>query len=910
MAKRLKDLEGWEILVTDQNGKIIEEAKRGRSHRGQTIERISLKRKSDGITLTRGDSIKVRNDKITKRTPDDYFYRFIQDIKLNTMNNVVEVWVFDYVNWTVVQPVEFYIDTNPKVMELNESSSFYSRMFENEVDKDELYLSLEPSEIYLVNFLSKINIVGEKSLVKISEVDKVCKYICAANFAKYSPFIYEKEVEAIKDLSFKEVEEHFKNILFPPEIEQEDENETARKSPMKRGRGRPKRIDSPHKIELPLDPSSESESESESEPEPEPEVSLSEEFRDPEMVSDEEEQNKSESDGDLIESSNDEEDLIDDFDDEEFAKPVRKRGRPRSATPKVKKTKRDRAVAKDAKVKKVKKVYYIAPTIKKFTKLNVVRAKKKYTPFSKKYNSINEIPNLTTTPGFYQQSKEDVFNQLETKLETKKKHDVVETIFSKVKKQLYSSHGKEMIVQSKDFDDIIPGRENEFASIYLSIYSAIESGSATTVYIAGTPGVGKTLTVREVMKEISKSAINDELPSFSYVEINGLKMVKPTDSYEVLWNSISGERLTWGAAMESLEFYFNKVPQEKKRTMVVLLDELDALVTKGQDIMYNFFNWTTYENAKLIVIAVANTMDLPERQLGNKVSSRIGFTRIMFSGYNHDELKAIIDFRLKGLNNSFFYVDTKTGSAHLMDMDDEDSDRFSITMPATMKRVQLRMSEDAIEIASRKVASVSGDARRALKVCKRAVEIAEQYYMNKHGYGYDGDAVEEDEVEEEAVEDEIDSKKNEDSADIQTVHINHVMKALNETINSQSVNFISGLSFTCKLFLFALLNLSKKTGLQEQSLGDIIDEIKNLIEVNGNNKFIMNLQDMIFAKGIPNNYEQLRMISWEYLMNELIESGLIIRQTMRNERISCVRLNISTEDVKHALYQDETLKSL
>src|ERR1700741_181022 len=33
---------------------------------------------------------------------------------------------------------------------------------------------------------------------------------------------------------------------------------------------------------------------------------------------------------------------------------------------------------------------------------------------------------------------------------------------------------------------------------------------------------------------------------------------------------------------------------------------------------------------------------------------------------------------------------------------------------------------DAIQFASRKVAAVSGDARRALDICRRAVEIAEQ----------------------------------------------------------------------------------------------------------------------------------------------------------------------------------------
>jgi origin recognition complex subunit 1 len=42
------------------------------------------------------------------------------------------------------------------------------------------------------------------------------------------------------------------------------------------------------------------------------------------------------------------------------------------------------------------------------------------------------------------------------------------------------------------------------------------------------------------------------------------------------------------------------------------MDELDLLVTAKQTVMYNFF------------VAVANTMDLPERMLSNKISSRLG----------------------------------------------------------------------------------------------------------------------------------------------------------------------------------------------------------------------------------------------------------------------------------------------
>lgn len=898
MAEKLKDMKGWKILITDQNGNIVEDEKRSRSRRDQRIERIVIERCSDGLRLTRGDSVKVRNTKPSKKTPDAFLFRFISDIKLNTLNNVLEIWVFEFVKRNKIDPYTFYKDVNPKVLELNETSEFYSRMFEDEVGQDELFLTLEPSEILLSNFVSKINIVQDKGLVKDPATDLVCRYLCDANFIKYATLDYNKETVCIQDMYFKAIEEHFKNILFP--TQPKHDNSTKQKlSPAKS-----KKITKKYNMELSISSSSESELESDVDND----ISSSEEFKDSESntsidhFSSEEED--SDEDEDSMEEESEDGSMEEEIDNEKPSNVIRKRGRPKTLNTRSKYVKRTK------KPKKIQTEFFI----KKFTKKNVVRAKKKYTPFSKKYNSIDDIPNLNSTPGFYQQSQEDIYNLLESKLETKKQHEIVETIFSKVKKQLYSSHGKEMIMQSKDFDDIIPGRENEFASIYLSVYSAIESGSATTVYIAGTPGVGKTLTVREVMREISKSAVNDELPPFSYVEINGLKMVKPTDSYEVLWKRISGESLTWGAAMESLEFYFNKVPQEKKRTMIVLLDELDALVTKGQDIMYNFFNWTTYENAKLIVIAIANTMNLPERQLGNKISSRIGFTRIMFSGYTHEELKTIIDFRLKGLNNSYFYVNVKTGSAFLVTNNEEedsntnDGGKAESKIPPGMKRVQLRMSQDAIEIASRKVASVSGDARRALKVCKRATEIAEQYYMNKHGYGY-GDTNRK-KKNEDNEQDDDDEETSEDTDEIQTVHINHVMKALSETINPYSVKYITELSFTSKLFLFAFLNLIKKTGLQEQTLGNIIDEIKNLIEVNGNNKLIINLQDMLFDRRIPDYYEQLRMISWEYLLNELIEAGLVIKQTMRNERFSCVKLNIPTEDIKNALYQDETLKNL
>ena len=75
-----------------------------------------------------------------------------------------------------------------------------------------------------------------------------------------------------------------------------------------------------------------------------------------------------------------------------------------------------------------------------------------------------------------------------------------------------------------------------------------------------------------------------------------------------------------GVTFSRLEVNYSR----RHRFSVVLMDELDQLMTTKQDVVYNFFNWPTLVNSKLIVLAVANTMDLPERVMTGRVRSRLG----------------------------------------------------------------------------------------------------------------------------------------------------------------------------------------------------------------------------------------------------------------------------------------------
>ncbi|KAI1336393.1 P-loop containing nucleoside triphosphate hydrolase protein [Xylariaceae sp. FL0016] len=406
----------------------------------------------------------------------------------------------------------------------------------------------------------------------------------------------------------------------------------------------------------------------------------------------------------------------------------------------------------------------------------------------------------------------------------------------------------------------LPCRESEFSVVYSHLEAAITDGSGACIYISGTPGTGKTATVREVVSRLDEAVASDELDDFIFVEINGMKITDPHQSYSLLWEALRGQRVSPSQALDLLEREFNN-PSPRRVPCVVLMDELDQLVTRNQSVMYNFFNWPGLRHSRLIVLAVANTMDLPERTLSNKISSRLGLTRITFPGYNHEQLMKIVQSRLEGV------------PGHIVE-------------------------PDAVQFASRKVAAVSGDARRALDICRRAVELAEADARmpgpdpstpSKRAKAKTGEA-------------------DKGKASHGKVTIATVKRAINEATTNPLQQYLRALPFASKLVLASLIIRNERTGLPDSTYGDVMDEMNRALVLDAGSRRVTLLKGG--NRTSNTRTASARVAGIDMAAVELTGAGIIILEGQRAERPSKIRLTVGDEEVKLAFRDDPEIKAL
>lgn len=229
-------------------------------------------------------------------------------------------------------------------------------------------------------------------------------------------------------------------------------------------------------------------------------------------------------------------------------------------------------------------------------------------------------------------------------------------------------------------------RDVEYKKIESFVKECFRDDVGGSMYISGAPGTGKTLCVTTVLDNLSSGI------KFKRLFINCMACRTPNSIYYKIVSELGIESpRNVKDTLNLIESQIITPKKGKKGAMtIIVLDEIDELENKSQDVLYTLFQWPAFDMSRVIVIGIANTLDLTTRSL--KRLRSLNVVEINFQPYTKDQVKGILSARL---------------------------------LNAQSKGEEPLIKDTALELCARKVASFSGDIRKALDVCRRAVELVE-----------------------------------------------------------------------------------------------------------------------------------------------------------------------------------------
>ncbi|XP_041318812.1 cell division control protein 6 homolog isoform X1 [Pyrgilauda ruficollis] len=227
----------------------------------------------------------------------------------------------------------------------------------------------------------------------------------------------------------------------------------------------------------------------------------------------------------------------------------------------------------------------------------------------------------------------------------------------------------------------LQGREQETGMLRQFLLEHVLGRRPGSLYVSGAPGTGKTACLSRVLLDCK-----DKLAGSRTVVLNCMALGSPHSVFPALAQQLGLPVATGRECIRSLEKHLTA----QGPMVLLVLDELDQLESKGQDVLYTLFEWPQLPSSRLVLVGLANALDLTDRSLARLGARLAGRPQLLhFPPYTKEQLTLILQERLGQVAG-----DPVLDSA-------------------------------ALQFCARKVSAVSGDARKALDVCRRAVEVVE-----------------------------------------------------------------------------------------------------------------------------------------------------------------------------------------
>ncbi|KAJ1922827.1 AAA ATPase [Tieghemiomyces parasiticus] len=274
------------------------------------------------------------------------------------------------------------------------------------------------------------------------------------------------------------------------------------------------------------------------------------------------------------------------------------------------------------------------------------------------------------------------------------------------------------------------GREAEHRAIRQFLTRHVVQNRPGSLYISGQPGTGKTASLTGIYHTMVRDFKRSASP-IKLVVINCMTVENPKQFYGRLADVIVGKPVAAKDALKVLEALF--LNPQRKTHYLVTLDEIDSLLTRDQDILYRLFEWPTLPGSRLTLIGIANALDLTDRFLPRLKAKQCMPELINFNPYQVADIVAIVTDRLHEVNRQ---VLGGPDAAHGKEDGHDSGTECDAELVAPLTRLRLDetpllIQDAAVELCARKVAAATGDLRKALDICRQAVELAEQEYLKR-----------------------------------------------------------------------------------------------------------------------------------------------------------------------------------